>query len=275
MSKRTIIILSLLVTVAIGISAYALIPPLLSDGARQAIASDVPEGTNTPDSSAKTQTTTSENASNPGAAQSATNSSDPSTQGSDATGQNTTGQNTTGSTQPSGQQASGGGGNNTPASQANSGTSNENSSSSSNSNSSSSSNPSSSSSTTTTPPPAPVHTVTISIDAETMGRGYIMAARTVEYSEGETVFDVLQRECRSSGIPMESSFNPLYNSRYIEGIDNLYEFDGGPQSGWMYSVNGWYPNYGCSAYTLSDGEVIKWRYTCNLGSDIGGYNALG
>jgi hypothetical protein len=43
----------------------------------------------------------------------------------------------------------------------------------------------------------------------------------------------------------------------------------------MYSVNGWYPNYGCSVYVLSKGDVIEWRYTCNMGSDIGGHNALG
>jgi hypothetical protein len=115
----------------------------------------------------------------------------------------------------------------------------------------------------------------LSIDAETMGRGYIMSPRAVTFSEGETVFDVLSRECRNAGIPMEHSFYPLYNSAYIEGIDNLYQFDGGSQSGWMYSVNGWYPNYGCSAYVLSKGDVIKWRYTRDFGSDIGGSNALG
>jgi hypothetical protein len=108
-----------------------------------------------------------------------------------------------------------------------------------------------------------------------MGRGLIMSPRTVAFTQGETVFDVLSRECRNAGIPLESSFHPLYDSRYVEGIDNLYEFDGGPQSGWMYSVNGWYPNYGCSAYALSNDDVIQWRYTCSLGSDIGGSNALG
>ena len=59
-------------------------------------------------------------------------------------------------------------------------------------------------------------------------------------------------------------------SYYVEGINNLYEFDCGEQSGWMYAVNGWYPNYGCSAYTLSDGDVIGWAYTCNgYGADLG------
>ncbi len=41
----------------------------------------------------------------------------------------------------------------------------------------------------------------------------------------------------------------MYNSYYVEGIGNLYEFDCGKESGWMYKVNGRFPNYGCSSYT--------------------------
>ena len=26
---------------------------------------------------------------------------------------------------------------------------------------------------------------------------------------------------------------------------------------WMYCVNGWYPNYGCSKYTLEDGDHLQ------------------
>mgnify|MGYP004647359247 FL=1 len=36
-----------------------------------------------------------------------------------------------------------------------------------------------------------------------------------------------------------------------------------------YSVNGWFPNYGCSLYQLKDGDVVEWRYTCDLGEDLG------
>ena len=68
---------------------------------------------------------------------------------------------------------------------------------------------------------------------------------------------------------MESKWTPMYNSYYIEGINQLYEFDCGDKSGWMYSVNGWYPNYGCSSYEVKDGDKIEWRYTCDLGSDVG------
>lgn len=102
--------------------------------------------------------------------------------------------------------------------------------------------------------------------------GTILTTTTVTFYEGESVFDVLQRVCKEKGIHLESSWTPIYNSAYIEGIHNLYEFDCGALSGWMYRVNGWYPNYGCSRYQLQDGDVVEWRYTCDLGNDVGGKN---
>ncbi len=105
--------------------------------------------------------------------------------------------------------------------------------------------------------------------------GVILTRTTVTFYEGESVFDVLQRVCREYGIHMEASWTPIYNSAYIEGIHNLYEFDCGNLSGWMYQVNGWYPNYGCSRYQLQDGDVVQWRYTCDLGNDVGGGYAAG
>lgn len=99
--------------------------------------------------------------------------------------------------------------------------------------------------------------------------GIVFAERKVIFYEGESVFDVLNREMKKNRIHMEFVMTPIYNSNYIEGINNLYEFDCGELSGWMYEVNGWYPNYGCSRYQLKDGDVIKWRYTCDLGRDLG------
>lgn len=100
--------------------------------------------------------------------------------------------------------------------------------------------------------------------------GIILPATEVTFSDGESVYDVLQRVCKENKIHMESSFTPVYNSAYIEGIHNLYEFDVGKLSGWMYNVNGWYPNYGCSRYVLQDGDTVEWVYTCDLGQDVGG-----
>ena len=98
--------------------------------------------------------------------------------------------------------------------------------------------------------------------------GIILAKKEVTFNKGESVFDVLLRETRNNKIHMEYVKSPVYNSAYIEGIHNLYEFDCGDLSGWMYSVNGWFPNYGCSSYMLNDGDDIEWVYTCNLGKDV-------
>ena len=98
----------------------------------------------------------------------------------------------------------------------------------------------------------------------------ILPETQVSFSEGDTVFEVLQKVCTAADLQIEYSWTPMYNSYYIEGINHLYEFDCGHESGWMYKVNEWFPNYGCSAYTLKNGEKIVWCYTCNgLGVDVG------
>ncbi|MBF0780910.1 MULTISPECIES: DUF4430 domain-containing protein [unclassified Granulicatella] len=99
--------------------------------------------------------------------------------------------------------------------------------------------------------------------------GVLLAVTEVEFSENENVFSVLQRLTRQLGIHMDSTFTPIYNSAYVKGIGNLYEFDCGPESGWMYRVNGVFPNYGASRYVLKNGDVVEWLYTCQgLGKDI-------
>ena len=99
--------------------------------------------------------------------------------------------------------------------------------------------------------------------------GVIFPETEVIFYEGESVFNVLLREMKKNKIHMEFVMTPIYNSNYIEGIANLYEFDCGELSGWIYKVNGWVPNYGCSRYILKDGDVIEWVYTCDLGRDVG------
>lgn len=100
--------------------------------------------------------------------------------------------------------------------------------------------------------------------------GTILPKTTVSFAQGDTVFEVLKKVCDATNLQIEYSYTPLYESYYIEGINHLYEFDVGPESGWMYKVNEWFPNYGCSAYTLKNGDDIVWCYTCNgLGADVG------
>ena len=98
--------------------------------------------------------------------------------------------------------------------------------------------------------------------------GIILGTVTVELQEGDTVFSVLQRVASDYNIQMEYSVSPLYQTTYIEGLGNLYEKDCGARSGWMFAVNGVFPNYGASDYAVQDGDSIRWLYTCDLGSDL-------
>lgn len=105
--------------------------------------------------------------------------------------------------------------------------------------------------------------------------GVIFPATKVTFYEGESVFNLLQREMKQNKIHLEFKNTPMYNSAYIRGINNLYEFDVGELSGWMYKVNDWFPNYGVSRYQLEAGDVVELVYTCDLGSDVGGHYAVG
>ncbi len=99
--------------------------------------------------------------------------------------------------------------------------------------------------------------------------GVILPVTTVEIDEGDKVFDVLSYVCDKYKIHM-SYRGGTGSGCYVEGINNLYEFDGGRWSGWMYCVNDWYPNYGCGVYQVKAGDVIEWNYTCDLGLDLDG-----
>ncbi|MEA4893703.1 MAG: DUF4430 domain-containing protein [Oscillospiraceae bacterium] len=99
--------------------------------------------------------------------------------------------------------------------------------------------------------------------------GWLLSLKDVEFSEGDTAFDVLRRELIARNMHLEFSVSPIYNTVYIEGICNIYELDCGEMSGWMYTVNGVFPNVGCGEYRLSDGDAVSFVYTCDLGRDVG------
>ena len=93
--------------------------------------------------------------------------------------------------------------------------------------------------------------------------GEILAKVTVQMEKGATVYDVLAKACKAKGIAVDAEYTPLYKSYYIKGIAHLYEKQAGDMSGWIYKVNDVAPNRGASAYKVSDGDAISWRYTCD------------
>ena len=96
--------------------------------------------------------------------------------------------------------------------------------------------------------------------------GIILDRTEITVSEGETVFDVLRRAVAGRDIPYDN--RGASGAAYIAGINALYEFDYGDLSGWMYRVNGVFPDVGCQSYTVSDGDEIEWLYTTDIGKDL-------
>ena len=85
----------------------------------------------------------------------------------------------------------------------------------------------------------------------------------LEIHEGDTVYTALVNSTKVNNVPFEHN-----GSYYISGIDNLYEFQFGELSGWMYRVNGQTPSVGCNEYVLKDNDKVEWLYTCDIGNDL-------
>ncbi len=119
-----------------------------------------------------------------------------------------------------------------------------------------------------------VGTVTLSIRCDTAaGRaghipadGVILPPTTLPIAQGDTVYTLLTDAARSFGFHQDSSGGP--GMMYVHGIDNLYEFDFGDLSGWLYRVNGETYSLGCDQYILHSGDTVEWRYTLEMGRDI-------
>lgn len=99
--------------------------------------------------------------------------------------------------------------------------------------------------------------------------GIVFGEKEVKFYKDDSAYDVLERELKSAKVAIEGTRTPGLGSVYIEGIGNLYEFDCGETSGWMYSVNGEFQSVSSSEYKVQDNDKIEFRYSCNLGKDLG------
>jgi hypothetical protein len=83
---------------------------------------------------------------------------------------------------------------------------------------------------------------------------------------GDSVYDILRDAAKQYRLQIEN--NGTADRAYIAAIEHIYEFEYGDLSGWTYRVNGMDVSVGCSEYKLSDGDIIEWIYTLELGTDL-------
>lgn len=148
-------------------------------------------------------------------------------------------------------------------------------------------------------------TVTVSVEATTVGLGYLVAPTEVTVPGGTDAWTVVQQVLTENGYTVSGSgsyLSAIQRSGICSGffidpelmelimadgmdengagldpqpfsMDSLGEFDFYRWSGWMYSYNGSYPGYGLNVCKPQDGSVIRVRYTLAMGKDIGGYSS--
>lgn len=112
-----------------------------------------------------------------------------------------------------------------------------------------------------------VQTITLSVEKRSLNEGDAVAPYAVTLSEGDTAFTALKRALEQKGVSL--NYTGTGSSVYVQAIGGLAEFDHGTESGWMYSVNGVFPKSSAGAYTLKNGDVLRWQYTKDLGKDLG------
>ncbi|HHX23720.1 MAG TPA: DUF4430 domain-containing protein [Thermoanaerobacterales bacterium] len=94
-------------------------------------------------------------------------------------------------------------------------------------------------------------------------RDVILPETEVKINKGDTVLSLTRRVLNSKEIDIK------VRGGYVSGIDNQNEFDKGPNSGWMFTVNGKFAGIGAGSVTVRSGDYIEWLYTTDLGEDIG------
>ena len=92
---------------------------------------------------------------------------------------------------------------------------------------------------------------------ESLNNGEILSAN-VTMMPNQSVYDALVKATQAAGVELGTR-NTNFGT-YVYEIDNLREKDAGPNSGWMYSVNGLVPQKSAAAYYPKEGDTIQWFY---------------
>lgn len=97
--------------------------------------------------------------------------------------------------------------------------------------------------------------------------GVVIKQCEVALQEGSSAFDALTAAAREQHVRVDYT-GSVYGT-YVRCIGYIQEFSFGELSGWLYKVNGEFPDVSAAYFTLNEGDVVEFVYTCSLGSDVG------
>lgn len=88
--------------------------------------------------------------------------------------------------------------------------------------------------------------------------GYALSKEKVTVKNGSSAYQAVKTACDNNGIKVSTTGSG--KKVYISGFGNIDEKDCGSASGWTYYVNGYFPPKSCGAYTVSNGDEIRFLY---------------
>lgn len=94
----------------------------------------------------------------------------------------------------------------------------------------------------------------------------IVENHTADVEAGTTAFDLFSDYMRENNIPYTVSGGGA--TVYIKSVNGIKEFDNGPESGWIYTVNGERISQSCGAYQLNDKDIIVFKYITEYEDNI-------
>ena len=97
--------------------------------------------------------------------------------------------------------------------------------------------------------------------------GVVIQECSLSLPEGSSAFDALVAAARQQQVRVD--YTGTSWGTYVRSIGHICEFGFGELSGWMYRVNGEFPQVSAGDFTLCDGDVVEFVYTCALGRDVG------
>ncbi|MEG0013759.1 MAG: DUF4430 domain-containing protein [Cellulosilyticaceae bacterium] len=99
------------------------------------------------------------------------------------------------------------------------------------------------------------------------GQNVILPETDVAISPGESVLDASLRVFDEFNLPYEIA--GFGKDTYVLAIDNISQYEKGPESRWLYNIDGVYPSMSPAEYILPADARVEWIYTIDGGKDIG------
>lgn len=113
-----------------------------------------------------------------------------------------------------------------------------------------------------------VTTSTVTFQLHTDTNMWIQPTIVYDQPEGTTAMDVFQQVLKANGYTYEAK------GSYVQAVikpdgTKVAEFSKGPNSGWVFRVNGEFPDVAMQDYQISDGDVIEVLFTANYMDEPG------